>query len=284
MKNIFISNREEFERIKINLARDGSRKLHILADFDKTLTQAFVDSKSIPSLISILRDGNYLTKDYTQKAHALYEKYHPIEVNPKISLEEKKKAMYEWWRTHFDLLIQSKLNKKDLKKIVNSGKIKLRQGIAEFLGLLYKNNIPLVILSSSGLGEDSISMFLKSNNMFYDNIHIICNRYKWDNDDYAISIRGPIIHSMNKDETSIKDFTKIYGLIKNRKNVILLGDNLEDIGMVAGFKYNNLLKIAFLNEDVEKNLPYYKKNYDILILNDSDMSYVNKLLNEIVKS
>mgnify|MGYP001614629085 FL=1 len=91
---ILITNTKELDKIKSKIAEEGTSKLHILADFDKTLTKAFVNGEKIPSVISVLRDGNYLTKDYSEKAHKLYEKYHPIEINPEISLEEKKKAMH----------------------------------------------------------------------------------------------------------------------------------------------------------------------------------------------
>ena len=52
--------------------------------------------------------------------------------------------------------------------------------------------------------------------------------------------------------------------------------------MVKGFDYENLIKIGFLNENVEENLESFKANYDVLILNDSSMDYINKLLREIV--
>ncbi len=63
----------------------------------------------------------------------------------------------------------------------------------------------------------------------------------------------------------------------------MLGDNLEDIGMVDGFEYDNLLKIGFLNENIEENLENYKKAFDIVILNDGSMEFVNNLLKEIIK-
>ncbi|MBU1349747.1 hypothetical protein KJ978_03455, partial [Patescibacteria group bacterium] len=47
------------------------------------------------------------------------------------------------------------------------------------------------------------------------------------------------------------------------------------------FDYDNLIKIGFLNENVKENLEEYKKNYDVVILNDGSMEYVNDLLNEI---
>ncbi|MBU2415738.1 hypothetical protein KKH86_00740 [Patescibacteria group bacterium] len=70
-------------------------------------------------------------------------------------------------------------------------------------------------------------------------------------------------------------------LIKNRKNVLLLGDSFGDTEMINGFDYDNLIKIGFLNENVKENLEEYKKNYDVVILNDGSMEYVNDLLNEI---
>ncbi len=283
LENVVVTNAKELEKIKSNIVKDGASKLHILADFDKTLTKAFVNGEKIPSVISVLRDGNYLTKEYAEKAHKLYEKYHPIEINSGISLEEKKKAMHEWWCTHFELLIKSKLNKKDIETVVNSGKIELREGCLEFLDFLHKYNIPLVIMSSAGLGYESISMYLEKNNRLYNNIYIISNKFIWDKNDYAIGVKEPIIHAMNKDETLIKNFPA-FKIIKDRRNVLLLGDNLEDIGMISGFNYKKLIKIGFLNDDIEKNLSYYKKSYDIIITGDSNMNYINQLMKELVKS
>lgn len=282
IENVIISNPEKLEKLKKKFFEDGAGKLHILADFDRTLTTAFVDGESVPSLISILRDGSYLTPDYAQKAHELYNKYHPIEINPKIPPKEKKKAMHEWWTTHFDLLIKSGLNKKDLESVVESRKIRFREGFKEFVDFLHKQDTPLIIMSSSGLGGDVISMNLEKEKRLYDNIHIISNSYEWDENGNAAGVKEPVIHVMNKDETAIRDFP-VFGVIKDRKNVLLLGDNLGDIGMIKGFDYDNLIKIGFLNEKVEENLEEYKRNYDVIILNDSSMDYVNGLLREIIK-
>lgn len=281
-ENIVIPKPEELEKLKKSISQGGSEKLHVLADFDRTLTTAFVDGKSTPSIISILRNGDYLTSDYAAKARALYDQYHPIEINPKISLEEKKKAMREWWTTHFELLIKSGLNKKDLEKVIKSDQVRLREGAAEFIDFLNAKNIPLVIMSSSGLGGDVIEMFLKRKNKLHDNVHIVSNSYEWDENGSAIFVKEPIIHGMNKDETAIKNFP-VFDVIKDRKNVILLGDSLGDVGMIEGFNYANLIKIGFLNENIKENLDQYKKNYDVLILNDSPMGYVNELLKEIIK-
>ncbi|MCD4666209.1 hypothetical protein K8R47_00160 [archaeon] len=279
-KNIIISNPENLEKIKKAISEAGTEKIHVIADFDRTLTKAFVNDKKIFSILSILRDGNYLTQDYALKAHELFNKYHPIEIDSKISINEKKKAMREWWISHFNLLIKSGLNKKDIKKVVESGNSKLREGVLEFLDFLHEKKIPLIIMSSSGLGIESIKIYLENEGKLYDNIHIISNTFEWDEKGKAISFKEPILHGMNKDETVIHDFP-FFDLIKNRKNVVLLGDSLGDVGMVKGFDYENLIKIGFLNEEAEKNLEAFKENYDVVLLNDSNMDYINELLKEI---
>jgi len=279
-KNTRIADKEGLEKKIEQFKEDSAKGLHVVSDFDKTLTTAFVNGEKMPSIISILRDGNYLTSDYTSKANELYDKYHPIEIDPKVPLEEKKKAMHEWWTAHFDLLIKSGLNKKDLEKVIESGKVRFREGALDFFDFLNVNDIPLVIMSSSGLGGDVIAMRLEKEGKLHDNVYIISNSYKWDENGNAVGVKEPIIHVMNKGETAIQNFP-VFEVIKNKRNVMLLGDSLGDIRMIEGFDYNNLIKIGFLNENVEENLEQYKRSYDVLTLNDSSMGYVNGLLREI---
>lgn len=276
--NIIISNSYELEEKKKKVLEAGADNFHVLADFDRTLTRAFVGRKKVPSIISVLRDYDYLDEDYSKKSKALAEHYGKIEMDNSINDKEKKKAMNKWWTKHFDLLIEKKLNKKHLEKVVNDDNIKFREEVPEFLDFLKKKNIPLVIMSSSGLG-DAIPMYLEKEGMLYDNIHVISNLYKWDSKGNAIGIKQPIIHSMNKDEASIKELF-IYTSLLKRKNVLLLGDSLGDLGMIKGFNYNNLISVGFLNEKIEESLDKYKKNFDVVITNDGDFSFVNNFLRE----
>jgi len=278
---ILIPRQEKLRKLIGQMKKAGPEKLHVLADFDRTLTQAYIDGEKIPSIISILRDGNYLTPDYAPKAHALYNKYHPIEIDSKITPGEKRKAMKKWWETHFKLLLKSGLHKKDIEKVVVSGKIKLRQGAKTFLETLHKQNIPLVIMSASGLGKDVIEMYLEKEHQLYDNIYIVSNAFMWDKKGSAIGFQKPIIHTLNKDETTVHGLP-FFEKIKDRKHVILLGDSLGDLGMIQGFDYETLIKIGFLNEAVEENLPQYQENFDVIVLNDGNMNYLNDLLKQII--
>ena len=283
MENIIIPNKEKVKKLKQKIKSDGKGKLHIIADFDRTLTYSqTIERKKLPSVISILRNGDYLSEEYAQKAHALFDKYHPIEIDPKIPREEKKKAMQKWWNTHSNLLIESKLNKKDLETIAKTGIIRLRKETDKLFDYLSKNEVPIVIMSASGIGN-TIPMILEKENVFYNNVHIITNIYEFDKSGRATSVSKPTVHAMNKDETTIHNHLEIYKKIKNRKNIILLGDSLGDLGMITGFEYDNLIKIGFLNPGEEQNLEKYKENFDMIITNDGSFEEINKLIKEITQ-
>ncbi len=277
MMNIIISNPEKFDNLKQILKTEGLDKVHILSDFDRTLTYGSVDGVKTSSIMSLLRDGKHLSSDYVQKAHELFDTYHPIEVDSNIPLEERKDEMREWWQKHNDLLISSGLSLSDLEDIAKNGHLKFREGVLDFLDFLKSKNIPLIIFSASGCG-DAIELFFKKYNKDYSNIYYLTNKFNWDENGRAISTKGPIIHSLNKDETVLSDIPEIFNIIKDRKNVILLGDSLGDVDMINGFDYDNLIKIGFLNFEYNKNREEYQSNFDVVLEGDGDFSFINNII------
>ena len=277
--NIIISNSRNLERIIKSISKGGTEKLHVLSDFDKTLTKAFIEGQEVHSIIAQIREGKYLTPDYSPRAHALFDRYHPVEIDLRIPLKEKKKAMHEWWDMHFKLIAECGLDKKVMMEIVRKRKLRFREGALEFIDLLHQHNIPLVIMSAAP--GDMLRMYLEQEKRLYDNVYILANLFEFDRGGRVVRVKEPIIHSMNKDETALQDFP-VFEVIKDRRNVVLLGDSLGDVGMIEGFDYSSLLKIGFLNENAENNLKAYRKSYDVVVLNDSDMNYVNELMRRII--
>ena len=95
-------------------------------------------------------------------------------------------------------------------------------------------------------------------------------------------LRSYLIKGYVVNEKRLEELKKNIKKVKNRKNVILLGDSVSDTEMITGFEYDNLIKIGFLNEEIEKDLENYKENYDILILNDSSIEFINKLSQDLI--
>lgn len=92
MENAIVATQKKLNQKVQVMAEGGAGKLHVLADFDRTLTAAYVNGLPTPSLMSILRNGNYLSSNYAKKAHVLFDKYHLIEIDHGVALEEKKES------------------------------------------------------------------------------------------------------------------------------------------------------------------------------------------------
>ena len=70
MPDLLIVNKKNFEEKKKQFIEGGLNKIHILSDFDRTLTKAFVNGEKTPSLISELRRRNYISEEYSKNAQA----------------------------------------------------------------------------------------------------------------------------------------------------------------------------------------------------------------------
>lgn len=281
MENVFISNKNELER-KIELIKaDGASKLHIVSDFDKTITRYRVNGKPVSSVIAILRDEGYLTEDYPVRAKELFTTYHPFEIDKSILWEDRKAKMLEWWSTHYVILKECGLTKDDLESIIQSDSILFREGYEEFFKMLDVFNVPLTLVTANGLGGDVIKMILDRFNVKSDDIYLVANEIIWDEFGKFAGIKEPIIHVLNKGEVIIED-QRIFERIKDRHNVILLGDGEGDIGMVQNIKYDNIIKIGYLNEKEEELKERFLEIFDVVITNDGSFEYINKLLKNIL--
>lgn len=255
---------------------DGADSLHCISDFDDTLTLG-------GPMIRVLRNNpKYLWQKYAERAHELFDIYHPYEISPSLSTNERKEKMQEWYKAHLNLLIESWLTMNHLKEVVQEGNIQFRTFVPEALRILHEKNIPFIIMSASGIG-DTISMFLEKNGCNYPNIHYVCNRFIWDAQGKAVGVHAPIVHSANKDETAIEDFPEIYEIIKKRLNVILFGDSLWDIGMADGFPYEALLTVGFYNPKQVPSRETFEDQYALVFEGETDdFWWVKKLFQQIV--
>ena len=274
MDEIIIPNKEELLNKILKFKKDKKTSIHIVSDFDKTLTKAFIKGNKVHGSYAILRENKYLSEDYSNQAFKLYEKYHPYEIDQNLPDKEKKVKMDQWWEEHLNLMIKSGINKDVFIDIAKKGFVHPRKGLREFTNLLKKNEIPLLIFSA-GLG-DIIKEFLIKKKCFTKNLKIIANFFKFEEDGKVNGYISDIVHVFNKKEIEHEEN------FPNRNNIILLGDNLGDLGMVKGIEYEEIIKIAFLNEKIEEQKEEYTKNFDLIILNDGTLKEVNKILKEIL--
>lgn len=257
------------EEVKKILPFKNLENIFVVADFDRTIT----DGSSKTSW-AILASSKLVSPSYEQERNELYKKYQPIEVDNSLPLDYRMKMVEEWFKKHFELIINYKIKEEIFYKAAASPEImKFRTGAKEFIEYLYQNNIPLVIISA-GIGN-FIEEFLKLNNCYYDNIYICSNKIIFE-DGVATRLSQNIIHSLNKNEVTLPLFVK--EKLKNRKNVILLGDQVSDINMVDESKHNLVLKVGFLSCNDDKQLEALESNFDIVCKEDDDYNKLKDLL------
>lgn len=272
------------DKIEI-IKKDGVDKLQIISDFDATLTMAWnLDGSKSSNSISVFRNEGYLGDDYVKESTALFEKYHPIEVDETISIDEKNDAMVEWWSKHFDLLVKYGITKDVISDVVENRLIHVRRGFENFLDLIIRNQIPLLIFSS-GVG-DLIKFYLESIGRNNENIHIVSNIWKYDEKGKFIGLDNHLIHSQNKNMVDVSK-TKYFGDVKNRKNIILMGDSLGDLKMSEGFDYDNIITIGFFNKkksdsDYDIAREKYEDSFDLIVEGDMALEIVLNLIEDIM--
>ena len=121
MSESLYSNQEHFNQVLATIIADGKDHLHIITDFDRTLTKAFAEGKPTVSLITRLQNG-FFPPEYADKSNAIFAKYYPIEIDSTIILDEKKKAMSKRWDEQFNLMISYGLTRKMIEQAMQSEK------------------------------------------------------------------------------------------------------------------------------------------------------------------
>ena len=277
--NVFIKHPDVVQKKLQQLDKDTVDHLHIITDFDMTLTKYWSNGKRSTSSHGVL-EGSRKMKESSGKESLtlLYQHYYPIEISATIPYKDKFKAMEEWWMKAHEIIVNTKLTHSDIKQMVNEMPVTFRPKLAEFLALALKRNIPTLVFSA-GLA-DVIEEILSRANLLLDNMFIVSNRMRFDASDVVVGFIEPLIHTFNKNEAVITD-TPHHPKIENRRNVLLMGDSLGDLRMGDKVDCDVKLTVGFLNHDKELLLDQYAEAFDILILEDSPMDFVIMLLSSL---
>ncbi|MBD3362622.1 hypothetical protein GF362_02790 [Candidatus Dojkabacteria bacterium] len=278
MANIVISKPNKFKHKVEQFIKDGKDNLHIISDCDRTLTKCVIDGVNMPALIQMISLQESFNCDYSKKAEALFKKYHPLELDDKISQERKNEYMHEWWSKHYALLIKCGLNRTIIERIISKYEDVFRKYVLEFLSLLNQNEVPLLIFSS-GLG-DLITGFLEKEESLYQNITIVSNFFNFNNKDEVIGLKSEIVHVFNKFDIK-KHASEYIKKTKERTNIILIGDSMGDLRMTEQLEFENIIRIGFLNEDVDKKIKKYEEEYDLVLFQNSSFKPILSLLKQI---
>ncbi|VDP91802.1 unnamed protein product [Echinostoma caproni] len=208
----------------------------------------------------------------------LTEKYFPIEFDSLLPVEEKIPHMLDWWAMTHQIIVDCGIHRNALAKTVRECNLVLRDKVKEFTDLLHQHQIPLLIFSA-GLG-DVIQLLLQRFTMCTDNVRVVSNFMIFNDEDVLVGFEEPVIHTFNKSASSIPALISAGSQATPRRtSVLLLGDSTGDVHMADGATVDDpeglcgiVLRIGFLNDQVEKNLDIYKSLYDIVLVDPANFT------------
>lgn len=254
-------------KVKEYLPFDNLDNIYIVTDFDRTITNG-----SSKTSWSILANSDLVPKTYVSERNELYDYYRPIEVSDSVDYEYKQAMMSEWFKKHIELFVKYKISKDVFDTAATNLRImEFRPYAREFIEFLHNNEVPLIIISA-GIGN-FIESFLEKNNCNFDNVYVISNKILFENG-IATGVGKNIIHSFNKNEASIPN--SIFEKIKNRKNVIILGDQVSDLNMVNKNDHDLVVSVGFIANDSSKEV--LQSHFDIVCEEDNNYEDVKKVL------
>lgn len=256
-------NEEKIKNIHLN-----NNNFYVVMDFDKTITT----SNGTDSW-TILQNPTIMNPQFEKDSLLLYEKYGPLELDYSLDSVSKSNYMKEWYFNVMDLTYFYGLTYDRFLACVKAGNMYFRNGFKRFLSDLHKFNIPIIILSA-GIGN-VIDQVLKLNSCFYDNVHIISNFIKFENNK-MLPFKDDIIHTCNKSIDRLPDY--IYKEIKSKDYILLFGDLIEDLNMIHKEDLDKTISFGFLDKNVDTNFNFYKQHFDVVLTNNSSFDDVAKIL------
>ncbi|KAI8834540.1 pyrimidine 5'-nucleotidase [Chytriomyces cf. hyalinus JEL632] len=273
--HILIRNRDAVADKLKNIRKGGIDQLHVISDFDMTMTRFWDNGARSPSTHAVLTRSSRVTDEFRTETDILYKKFYPMEISPTLPFKEKYAAMEEWWGKAHSRIVDLKLARSDIVQIVPENPVSFREGTREVIDTCQAMNVPFLVFSA-GI-YDVIKEILIQASLKPSNVHIVSNRMKFDESDTCVGFEDPMIHTMNKNETGVHG-APYQAAIESRPNLILLGDSLGDLNMKEGVPHKTGLTIGFLNHDTDAYLEAYLNAFDVVVLDDSPMTFVSNLL------
>ena len=256
---------------KLEKFRLINNNFYVVMDFDMTITTPDSDNSW-----SILENPNFMNPNMKKESRLLYNEYYPYELDYTLDFNTKTELISKWYYKNMDLFYKYGLTYDILINCVKHGNVSFRDGFKDFLLFLYKNNVPVIIVSA-GIGN-VIYELLKLHNCLFSNIHIISNFINFENN-VMLSFKDEMIHSCNKCIRNLP--LDLNNQIRNKDYILLFGDLIEDLKMVPNEDLLKTLSFGFLEKKIDDNLPFYKDSFDVVLTDNSSFYDVESVFNRL---
>jgi phosphoserine phosphatase len=124
-----------------SFAEAGGDNLHIVYDFDRTLTVSHPETQEDVTTWHIL--GKHLSEEGCVRYKNLFQKYRSLELADKLT----ERDAIEWWSASFQLYIDERVNIRHVDADFLA-RASIRPGAYELFALCKANKVPSVIMSA----------------------------------------------------------------------------------------------------------------------------------------
>jgi phosphoserine phosphatase len=198
----------------------GADSLHVLLDFDRTITVGQSGEDDATTWQVLFR---HLPPEAQEKYQAYYSQYRPLEVSGAMTEEDAR----TWTSSILDLFVEYKVNlnlvEKDFMNVVG-----LRPGFEELVTLCERHSVPLIVFSA-GI-RNVIDLLFSLHNLKSS----VTLSTELDVDESGLIIgwdRSSLVHVFNKRESGHAELKRIR---QQRPLCVLVGDSILDADMVEG--------------------------------------------------
>jgi 5'-nucleotidase len=228
----------------------------------------------------VIESSPHLSAEYVKATRKLAEHYIPLEHDHRLGLEEKRKAMEDWYHEAHDCMLAEDVSEARLAQIVEHAwstcAIHLRNKCAELFQLSLALKIPITVLSA-GI-SDVIEDILKLERIPIDDVSevmVVGNRMIFNDSGKHVGFSEPVIHSLNKRD-ALSHALNHSEVRAQRPYALLMGDLIGDVDFVHSIpNLEEYIAIGFLSDpwsdtptnDIEDRIDAYLKHFDIVILN-----------------
>jgi HAD superfamily phosphoserine phosphatase-like hydrolase len=222
---LITANDEAFMRKVSEYATAGAAKLHVIFDFDRTLTvrKSEVYDGDVTSW-HILRSHlpeNGQEMDGQRRYDALFAEYRAKEIAETLTEQDA----ITWWSSTLDLFVEYEVNMNEVENDFVE-RASVRPGTAELFNLCNELEIPTIILSA-GM-RDVINVWSRVYGV--DPTIVLSTALITDRRGRVIGWdKNTLVHVMNKHEAGHDEIAAIKA---DRPNVLVVGDSLGDADMV----------------------------------------------------
>ena len=245
---------------KLERFANNMDQIHLVADFDRTLTQRRVGSNEDITSWNILRD--HLPLEAQTECHALFQIARPKELAGTMTEQDA----IEWWSRVLDIYAENRLDMNSVESDFLHRASK-RDGSKELFDHCSASDIPTVILSA-GI-KDAIDLWATQ----YDIAPTLTlsTELLLDESQCVVGWKPEtLVHLLNKSEVDHPELNRIR---TERPLAIVVGDSINDADMAIG--EDDVLRVRIYDPrpdevvDIEAERAKTFERFDLMIENES---------------